>query len=231
LRGPADAKRYASTIVEWSFKVSTEKGDSQVKKNRVIKAVDELRELFSTLNTDMMECLKLPDHHPQFIRRMYTRSAFALIEGTLFQMKQTVLEASNLYGIDLSKQETALLSEESYDLNDKGEPITKAQYHQLPKNLKFAFKTMARVFDAKYDLKVNDNGWTTFLEAIKIRNRVTHPKQIQDIIISDKEMHVLGEATLWFGNSVLTLLQSARISIQNKNSQIKSQGGQQQDDA
>lgn len=196
---------------------------AQSKTTRVTKALDELRKLFGILSDDMLECLKLTGRSPEFIRRMYTRSVFALVEGTLFRMKQTVIEASNLYGIKLSKQEAALLSEESFELNDKGEPISKTQYVQLPKNLKFAFGSMAKVFDAEYDLKINDNGWATFLAAIRIRNRITHPKQVQDIVISDKEMDVLGKATLWFADSVLILLQAANTSVRNKNSLSKEQ--------
>ena len=44
------------------------------------------------------------------------------------------------------------------------------------------------------------------LKAIKIRDRITHPKSKECINISNEDMIVLGNANAWFRDEILKLL-------------------------
>ena len=121
------------------------------------------------------------------------------------RQKQKFLPQKNKNQMKLSGPEAALLAEETYELSDKGEPVTKPNYLQLPKNIKFTFRIMTRAYGVKYDLKLDDLGWDSFLKAVKIRNRIVHPKQIQDLSISNEEIEIAGVALMWFTESAVGL--------------------------
>jgi len=167
---------------------------------------NEIAELFQLLFDDTFyfkEQLKSEDN--QFMRRAYVRSVFAAIEGNNFNMKQTAFEVSRRSGADFSEEEIGLLKEESYELNDKGEAYAQAKFIQLPKNVRFAFKAYAHAFQIDYELKVDDSGWMNFKEALELRHRLTHPKTVADINVTDADLAKVKGAEEWYARSVFDL--------------------------
>ena len=104
--------------------------------------------------------------------------------------------------VDFTFPEQALLSEESYELDDKGKVRTKAARIILAGNIKFAFRTYAQAHLAKYKVKDDGSGWDAFKKTIKIRDRLMHPKRASDLVVSNDEMSDLLETYIWFENSV-----------------------------
>jgi hypothetical protein len=193
------------------------KRDKEDTIDTAIKALTELKELYELLQVDVSKSLNLlQGKGDQFASRVFIRSVFASIEGIVFRLKQAALEVAVDIEADLSKPEIALLAEETYELGEKGEPITKTSFLQLQKNLKFAFHIFARVFDIEYKLKVDDAGWASFLGAIKIRNRITHPKHVQDIEISVKDVEIVSAALMWFTKSELALVTIATEAVRQR---------------
>jgi hypothetical protein len=94
-----------------------------------------------------------------------------------------------------------MLEEVSYELNDKGETKTQVKFIPLTKNLRFAFDTAARAFNVPYKLVVDDEGWSKFRDALIIRNRITHPKVIDHLQLSDDEVQIVADTATWFLNN------------------------------
>jgi len=46
----------------------------------------------------------------------------------------------------------------------------------------------------------SDNGWERLQQVLAIRNRITHPKKVEDLNVSDEEMLFMREANCWFFN-------------------------------
>jgi hypothetical protein len=166
------------------------------------RVLGESRDIFKLLYEDVdLAERKWKQQDSQFWRRTFIRSVFALIEGFTYRLKQVALEASKIFSIELSNSEIALLLEESYGVNEKGEAEVKPDYLQLPKNIKFAFNMFSRAYGLNYELKVDDAGWLSFKEALKIRNRLTHPKSTGDVAVSDQDMSYAEKAAIWFVKS------------------------------
>jgi hypothetical protein len=166
----------------------------------------EAEKLFELLFEDAFyfkEQLEKQDN--QFMRRAYVRSVFAAIEGNTFNMKQTALLVGRRAGADFSEEDIALLKEESYDLNDKGEAYSQTKFIQLPKNVRFAFKTYAHAFQVNFELKVDDKGWMNFKEALDLRHRLTHPKSVTDINVTDADLTKVKVAEEWYARNVYDL--------------------------
>lgn len=171
-------------------------------KTPIGKALAESKDILKALHEDVDLAERMwKQQDTQFWRRTFIRSVFALIEGFTYCLKQVALEASKKFRVEMSKSEVALLSEESYEVNDKGEAETKTAFIQLPGNIRFVFNMYSRAYGLNYKLKIDDNGWLSFKEALKVRNRLTHPKSTSDVLVSDQDMSYAENAAIWFVKS------------------------------
>ncbi|MEW7987353.1 MAG: hypothetical protein AB2805_16895 [Candidatus Thiodiazotropha sp.] len=136
----------------------------------------------------------------QFTRRAYVRSLFALIEGSIWVLKQTVLHAPVQEGKakSLIPAEYALLSDKTYDLKSNGTPKVQTKYLKLPENLRFTFTVVQKYFQLELDIGVGTVAWDKFLEAQSIRNRITHPKTSSEFEVTDDEIALCQEVCSWF---------------------------------
>ena len=136
----------------------------------------------------------------QFTRRAYIRSLFSMIEGSIWVFKQTLLHTGIHEGHlkNLSIAEYALLSEITYDLKSNGRPKEQTKYLKLPENIRFTFDAIGKYFKIDFDLGVDNSGWNNFLEAQKIRNRITHPKSLESFTISDDELEICKNTNSWY---------------------------------
>ncbi|MGV0827817.1 hypothetical protein ACTS9C_02835 [Empedobacter brevis] len=136
----------------------------------------------------------------QFFRRVYTRSVFAYIEGSIWVLKQVCLKAKSVEGLQrkISISEFTILTEETYDLKGNGDIKTGTKTINLLDNIKFTFKTVNRLFNGKINAGVGTASWDKLIKAKSIRNRITHPKNENDMIISDDEIIICEEVCSWF---------------------------------
>jgi hypothetical protein len=141
----------------------------------------------------------------QFARRGYVRSVFAMIEGTLWVLKQTILDAPAMPGTvkNLSVADYALLTEKTYDLKSNGKPREQPKFLRLPDNLRFTFGVIAKYFGPGPDLGVGTQAWDNFLASHSLRNRITHPKDPSAFEISKDEIATCKRTTAWFYKLVL----------------------------
>jgi len=152
------------------------------------------------LRQDLLDCENLisVDKKTDSGARSFVRAVFALIEGSVFNLKQIALALSKHGKGGFSQAELVMLEELSYDLDDKGATKSQVKFIPLPKNIKFAFTSAARAFRVAYELQVDDAGWDNFKKALLIRNRITHPKTIEDLQLSDKEVQTAADAASWY---------------------------------
>lgn len=153
---------------------------------------------------------QLESNDSQFTRRAYVRSVFAMIEGTLWVLKQTVLNARTAPGESkpFSVAEYALLTEKTFHLKSNGKPSEQPKFLRLPDNLRFIFGLISKYFDPQLRLDVGTKSWEDFLASHNLRNRITHPKTPREFDISDEEITTCKRTTAWFYKLVLTVFDS-----------------------
>jgi hypothetical protein len=98
-------------------------------------------------------------------------------------MKQICLFNEPASHYTFSAGELALLREEFYELDDKGRVVVKPSYLQIQKNLKFAFEAFSKYHGSDFKLKIDDIWWHSFLQVVKLRNRLMHPKFATDLLL------------------------------------------------
>jgi hypothetical protein len=147
-------------------------------------------------------------------RRSFVRSVFALVEGMTYASKQAILDE---YGPKLSPAEIALITEESFDLDDGGTSKTRPLFLPLAKNVRFMFDLLIRFWEIPLEIKVGGPGWQGFLAAIQVRNRLTHPKRSSDLTVSDADLKNVHIAYRWFGaNHMLALSYKVNNQLKEK---------------
>jgi hypothetical protein len=165
----------------------------------MLDQVDNYQALYGALMFDVEAAIDaLAGSDTQFNRRSYVRTVFALIEGETYLRKQYALMMHDLGMIRLSDPEVALLREEQYKLNNKGEPSTQQLFLRLAENLRYSFRIDAKVHGREYKFETQGHEWESFLKAIAIRHRITHPKQFEDFEISDTDLSIVHTVLKWY---------------------------------
>lgn len=150
----------------------------------------------------------LAEKDSQFFRRAYIRSVFASIEGITWLIKQVCLKAQSPKGPRrISLAEYALLSDQTYELKNNGEPSVQTKFLKLADNLRFTAKVVARLFGITLELGVGTITWEKFVKAISVRNRITHPKAAEEMTISDEDISLCKDVSGWFNDLVHSFMQ------------------------
>lgn len=137
-------------------------------------------------------------NNSRFWYRVLARSIFSYIEFSLSYMKKHIL-LTNEKDEDLGLSNDDLLVLNDVLDNDKNEINPKVKRLSLKKNIKFVFEKFAYsnwILD--YEFSPNKNDWNTFMNAISIRNRVTHPKSTKDLRVKITDVKILIKTYEWF---------------------------------
>lgn len=167
---------------------------------------DEILEVLTQLSNDLALCYELgtKNNNHEFWRRTYVRTFFAAVEGYCFQYKRTALvmvELSPFTGVYFSPEEQMFLKEKEYDLNEKGEITETKAKLRTAANFLFSIR-MITTGCSNSEIKIDKGGreWQDFKTALKIRDRITHPKNLNEIMIGEEEVNVVWRTVNWFLN-------------------------------
>lgn len=159
---------------------------------------------------------KMISGHPreQRLRRIYIRSLFAFIEGTVYRLKQDAMAFK-----EFPHSELPILKEIIPRLNNKGKVEETEMHLRLMDNLRYAFCAIGEAFGIVYTLDSSDNGWSSIKKSLAIRHRITHPKNFSDLVISDQEWTCIVEAKEWFVGQIKHLFGNMANKVQEETRQ------------
>ena len=171
-----------------------------------LKKLAEGFSFFAKLSDDVTSAKKILDSNDsQFSRRMYLRSLFALIEGNSFRLRQMALAAHKHRGKCLSDDEVIVLKEKEINVTENGKLKVRTKHLEFIANVRFSQNCFLKAIGGKQP-DYSDNGWALLKNAVKIRNRITHPRSEEDLIITDDELVLIDKAKEWYSNNVQYLL-------------------------
>jgi hypothetical protein len=123
-------------------------------------------------------------------RRNFVRAAFAAIDGIIFYIKQDCL---NRY-----KEAPYLYSPE--------ELVQIFRKRSLDDSFHFAVIMVTKKSMPEFKLDRESQNWRNFVTAKDIRNRITHPKTIKELGISDQDLRVVKAAFDWVNETAIEAL-------------------------
>jgi hypothetical protein len=190
---------------------------------RMVEAYQQLIATATILHDDLAFSAELLNRDgDQFWRRALIRAFFAQVEGMTNCLRRIAFDCRFQPNVNFSLSEEVILSQESYELDDKGEVKTKQVKTPLLSYIKFCFKAYARAHLAEYELNVGDSRWDDFRRSVKIRDRLMHPKSSTDLKVSDEEMEMVHRAYSWFDECVLAVSKlSEKVLSNNVEGQLK----------
>lgn len=136
-------------------------------------------------------------NHSQVWKSLFIITTFKTIESMINYLKKDVLNEQKYQDLGLSKNKLKKLNE-YYIVSKNGEKIKKIKKIPFADNVTFAldmFNYTNFVFES-IDKTTED--WDNFEKAIKIRNRIVHPRFLKDIHISKKNLEIVDNAYNWF---------------------------------
>lgn len=137
-------------------------------------------------------------------RRTMTRIIFSMIEAVSFRMKQLALQHLAYHPSAFTAAEAALLREEDYLLESNGKVRTQsARLSTLP-NIRFAFASFSKALGLTHQIDAGGSDWQALQQALHVRDRLTHPKEPSDLIVSNEELAQVRKAYEWFLENMVT---------------------------
>ena len=177
----------------------------------------EYEQLTKILGEDASTALlEMEKEDTQFRRRAFIRAFFAAVEGELYALKQVLIDMHNLRRVEFSTADLALLREESYDIKPNGRAYAKPKFVSTDTNLRFVVRKVEEAFEIDCNLDTEEQGWKSFKDSIKVRNRITHPKAATEIMVTDAERFEARRAFGWYVANVGELLYATgRFRVKN----------------
>ena len=169
---------------------------------------------------DVMDAIDRHDDAPtQSGKRDLIRTTFAAVEGVSWIFREHVVEAARAMS-ELEPAEEVALSETSYQVSDQGRITEQARYRPLLAAVRLPARIAEKLAPTvKIDFSGRD--WAHLKEAIKIRNRITHPKSRSDLILSDKDIQRSIGALFWLLNGTSDVMDAANLSYKDYVGQLR----------
>lgn len=136
-------------------------------------------------------------------RRAFIRTVFASIEGMISILQAECLGFSERYEDPYSEAELAILREEAYSIDSRGRAQIRPNYAPLDARLRFVIPAYMRPHVSDFSLDLSGDGWQAFLEALSVRHRITHPKSLSDLDVTEDDLETTRKAFAWFMHEVL----------------------------
>jgi len=188
-------------------------------------AVAELKGVYSELKDDFTQAKAAVLSNPSaFHKRNLVRTTFALIDGFAFQLRQVTLATLDNTKL-LTDGDLAILREERYQLSSKGLPEVKENYQKTLPMILFSLRVYAKNHGSDFVPDTSLNGWNCLKQAVEIRDRVTHPKSLTDLDISDEVGKVFAEGVRWWDDMLGQLLASCEEADNKFQAQMSARSG------
>lgn len=164
-------------------------------------------EASKVLDKDIDEIIELYILSPTpAVTRALVRAYAAYIEASLYDMRQETLKRARKSSSTLSLEEENVLLEKNFFLDKKGRLQSKDEHQKFLPLVLFSIKTYAKSHGINFEPNTGDHSWEAFQYFVKFRNRLTHPKSLQDIEFSKNDLEKMMTALQWFHNTNGALL-------------------------
>jgi hypothetical protein len=140
-----------------------------------------------------------PSDQEKTHRRCYVRAVFALVEAFAEQHRRLLIQLAENRYITIPEPKLTRFREIKVIINEvDGTKEEQRQYLQIFEKIKLVYKTAGTSFGQELTITFGDQGWETFRSAMELRNKVTHPKRVEDCWIFEDQIQTVNNASDWF---------------------------------
>lgn len=177
---------------------------------------DETKQMADILTLGIVKILTRSAYEPEdhLWRQMGVRVLFSLIETLCYRLKQLIILNGDFLKFKLG--EIVCLEEKSFRVNKKGIIEKRKAYPDMTGNIKFVFQMMAKLISSDFKIDLESRKWKSFQSAVKIRHRITHPKNPSDLEVSLQDYKVAGDSYHWFVKCYNQLIEDSKEYFQSR---------------
>ena len=155
----------------------------------------------------------------QTSRRDLVRTTFAAIEGVVWTYREHVLDVAKSLN-SITSAEEAAFSEISYQVSEIGKVVSQARFVPMPSLIRLTTRLAARL-SPHFSPNFDGSGWEQFRRAIKIRNRIMHPKTESDLLISDRDLASCNLAFYWILELTLDGMSATNLALKGHSIKVR----------
>jgi hypothetical protein len=138
----------------------------------------------------------------------------AAVEGLLWQLKQRLLNVPEPI-LKMTAHERAALLEQSYSVDQRGRLQSQVRYIPLLSSIRLIIHiTKRNVPD--YDIDLSHAGWSALLQSVETRNRLVHPKTLNELNVSPVEVETAMRGFFWFLALVIEMMEKIHDSARRQ---------------
>ena len=175
---------------------------------------------FGILTQDVILSMERQERNDtQATRRDLIRTMFAAIEGYVWKYREHVRSVISDIGTIPALTELAL-SETSYTVTENGKLEAQTRFITLTAMIRLVSR-LAEEHCPGLQVDFSQAGWSHLQQAIKIRNRITHPKSTSDLTITPQDIATTNAGFFWLLESITSVMESTKIALEQYVTDIK----------
>lgn len=187
-------------------------------KNDRIFDILEFAQFVTVLREDVCAFFdKLPKEDSPLIRRSCVRAAFSFIEGCTHRMSRLIVSSESRNELLLTHVEKCILLETCPSIQN-GEAKERTAFYSIRDRMKLVLNLFYGLVMPGDKPDYSNSGWRDLVQSVSVRDRITHPKTIDDYSVSDQEVQILSKGVLWFTNCIYDLaMKKATSTSEDRN--------------
>lgn len=143
---------------------------------------------------------RLEKENSETHKRELIRTIFAGIEGNIWYYKERIKKLAG--DLEILDSTTLLaLDQKQCHIASDGSYSTKNAYISTKTMFRFVCK-IAKEINSDLDIDFGNGGWEKLNKAYEIRDRITHPKTIDDLSISRQDIKIVWSGSLWLISAI-----------------------------
>lgn len=135
-------------------------------------------------------------------RRYFTISTAIYIEAIIVGAESASTLTRVIKRESINKKETKTMFKNIVTQIPGNRTSDNVDRRSFSDRVKNGLRSIAKVTGHTFDLSTQNFEWETFNKAIKIRDRIVHPKTPSDLLITDSELYQVITAGTWFKNNL-----------------------------
>lgn len=168
-------------------------------------AVAQMKEVFRVLSADINKICTYENFvNDEAAHRSLIRAHFAFIEGMVYQLRSIALASDADLSV-YSAEEISVLREKNYFLNQKGGIERQDSFERILPMMLFSMRAYAKLHRTTFSPDTGAHGWEAMRKYVKIRNALTHPKTLDDLVVNKEKTEISSAANEWFQRNLTEL--------------------------
>jgi hypothetical protein len=149
---------------------------------------------FSVLLGDIVAILEKENTNGPRERRSLIRATFAAVEGSLAELCEDLL---TMAARGLTESQNMALRQESIRVEENGSIKVINVWQPLKTRVRLVTEIVKRLHP-EHAINFGDRGWQQLIQGLDTRDRVTHPKNLTDLDVSDEDCNTALDGMNWF---------------------------------